>query len=48
MVKHVTRKKGSGDESDNVKREIWGRSKGDLGRSREDPEIGVTRKERER
>ena len=41
MVKNVTRKKGSGDESDNVKREIWGRS-------REDPEIGVTRKERER
>ena len=41
MMKHVTRKKGNRDECDDVKRGIWGRS-------REDPEIDATRKERER
>ena len=38
-MKHVTRKQGDGEEGDDVKR-------GDLGRSREDPEIDVIRKER--
>ena len=40
-MKCETRKNGDRDESDNMKRGIWGKS-------REDPEISATRKERER